>query len=82
MGPEKLKIPELLERLTKAPVHEVVLALNPNIEGEASAMYLAKLIKPLGVKVTKIASGLQVGGDLEYADEITLGRALDGRRDV
>ena len=82
MGPEKLKIPELLERLKKAPVHEVVLALNPNIEGEATAMYLAKLIKPLGVKVTKIASGLPVGGDLEYADEITLGRALDGRRDV
>ncbi len=82
IGPENLKIPELLERLKKAPVNEVVLAMNPNIEGEATAMYLAKLLKPLGVKVTRIASGLPVGGDLEYADEITLGRALEGRRDV
>lgn len=82
IGPEKLKIPELLERLKKAPVHEVVLATNPNLEGEATAMYLAKLLKPMGVKVTRIASGLPVGGDLEYADEITLGRALEGRRDI
>lgn len=82
IGPEKLKIPELLERLKKAPVNEVVLATNPNLEGEATAMYLAKLIKPMGVKVTRIASGLPVGGDLEYADEITLGRAFEGRRDL
>lgn len=82
IGPEKLKIPELLERLKNAPVHEVVLATNPNLDGEATAMYLAKLIKPMGVKVTRIASGLPVGGDLEYADEITLGRAFEGRRDL
>lgn len=82
IGPERLKIPELLERLKKTPVNEVVLATNPNLEGEATAMYLAKLLKPLGVKVTRIASGLPVGGDLEFADEITLGRAFEGRRDV
>ena len=82
VGPEKLKIPELLERLKKAPVDEVVLATNPNLEGEATAMYLAKLLKPMGIKVTRIASGLPVGGDLEYADEITLGRAFEGRRDL
>ncbi|MDP1808492.1 MAG: recombination mediator RecR [Actinomycetota bacterium] len=82
VGPEKLKIPELLERLKKAPVDEVILATNPNLEGEATAMYLAKLLKPMGIKVTRIASGLPVGGDLEYADEITLGRALEGRRDL
>lgn len=82
VGPEKLKIPELLERLKKAPVDEVVLATNPNLEGEATAMYLARLLKPMGIKVTRIASGLPVGGDLEYADEITLGRALEGRRDL
>ncbi|KKK61969.1 hypothetical protein LCGC14_3009010, partial [marine sediment metagenome] len=81
IGPENLKIPELLERLKKAPVNEVVLAMNPNIEGEATAMYLAKLLKPLGVKVTRIASGLPVGGDLEYADEMTLTRAVEGRRE-
>lgn len=82
VGPEKLKIPELLERLKKTPVEEVVIATNPNLEGEATAMYLARLLKPLGIKATRIASGLPVGGDLEYADEITLGRALDGRRDI
>ncbi len=82
IGPEKLKVPELLERVKKAPVSEIVLATNPNLEGEGTAMYLAKLLKPLGIKVTRIASGLPVGGDLEYADEMTLGRALEGRRDI
>jgi len=82
VGPEKLRLSELLERLKKSPVQEVVIATNPNLEGEATALYLAKLLKPLGVKVTRIASGLPVGGELEYADEITLGRALEGRRDI
>jgi recombination protein RecR len=80
--PEHLKIRELLARIRDEDVHEVVLATNPNIEGEATAMYLAKLLKPLGIQVTRIASGLPVGGDLEYADEVTLGRAIEGRREV
>ena len=82
IGPEQLRIKELLTRLEPEAVAEVILATNPNIEGEATAMYLARLLKPLGFKVTRIASGLPVGGDLEYADEVTLGRALEGRRDV
>jgi recombination protein RecR len=82
IGPEKLRIPELFDRLKQKPVAEVVIATNPNLEGEATAMYLAKLLKPLGIKTTRIASGLPVGGDLEYADEMTLGRALEGRRDL
>ena len=82
IGPEQLRVRELLLRLEPEGVVEVILATNPNIEGEATAMYLAKLLKPLGVKVTRIASGLPVGGDLEYADEVTLGRALEGRREV
>lgn len=82
IGPEQLRIHELLLRIEPEGVEEVILATNPNIEGEATAMYLAKLLKPLGIKVTRIASGLPVGGDLEYADEITLGRALEGRREV
>jgi len=82
IGPEQLKIKELLARVNDEGVKEVILATNPNIEGEATAMYLARLLKPLGLKVTRIASGLPVGGDLEYADEVTLGRALEGRRDV
>ncbi|RPI09452.1 MAG: recombination protein RecR, partial [Actinobacteria bacterium] len=82
IGPEQLRIKELLTRLEPEAVTEVILATNPNIEGEATAMYLARLLKPLGFKVTRIASGLPVGGDLEYADEVTLGRALEGRRDV
>lgn len=82
IGPEQLRIHEILLRIEPEGVEEVILATNPNIEGEATAMYLAKLLKPLGVKVTRIASGLPVGGDLEYADEITLGRALEGRREV
>ncbi len=82
IGPEHLRVRELLVRIGAESVEEVILATNPNIEGEATAMYLANLIKPLGLKVTRIASGLPVGGDLEYADEVTLGRALEGRREV
>ena len=82
IGPEQLKIKELLARVNDEGVKEVILATNPNIEGEATAMYLARLLKPLGLRVTRIASGLPVGGDLEYADEVTLGRALEGRREV
>jgi len=82
IGPEQLRIKELLARIPAEEVTEVILATNPNIEGEATAMYLARLLKPLGLTVTRIASGLPVGGDLEYADEVTLGRALEGRREV
>jgi recombination protein RecR len=82
IGPDQLKVRELLARLEPESVTEVILCTNPNIEGEATAMYLARLLKPLGIKVTRIASGLPVGGDLEYADELTLGRALEGRREV
>ncbi len=82
VGPEQLRVRELLMRLEPEGVTEVILATNPNIEGEATAMYLARLLKPLGFRVTRIASGLPVGGDLEYADEVTLGRAFEGRRDV
>lgn len=82
IGPDQLRVKELLARLDPEGVTEVILCTNPNIEGEATAMYLARLLKPLGIKVTRIASGLPVGGDLEYADELTLGRALEGRREV
>ena len=82
IGPEQLRVRELLQRIPEEGVREVILATNPNIEGEATALYLVKLLKPLGVKVTRLASGLPVGGDLEYADEVTLGRALEGRREV
>ena len=82
IGPEQLKVRELLARLGPEGITEVILCTNPNIEGEATAMYLARLLAPLGLKVTRIASGLPVGGDLEYADELTLGRALEGRREV
>lgn len=82
IGPEQLRVRELLARVGEDGVGEVILATNPNIEGEATAMYLAKLLSPLEVKVTRIASGLPVGGDLEYADEVTLGRALEGRREL
>ena len=82
VGPEQLRIKELLGRIQEDGVDEIILATNPNIEGEATAMYLARLLKPLGMLVTRIASGLPVGGDLEYADEVTLGRAFEGRRDV
>ena len=82
IGPEQLRIKELLTRVGQENVTEVILCTNPNLEGEATAMYLARVLRPLGVRVTRIASGLPVGGDLEYADELTLGRALEGRRDV
>jgi len=81
-GPEHLKMRELLLRLEPENIKEVILCLNPNTEGDVTAMYLARLLKPLGVKVTQLAMGLPVGGDLEYADEVTLGRALAGRREV
>ena len=82
IGPEQLKIRELLSRLGPEGVEEVIVCTNPNTEGEVTAMYLARMLKPLGLKVTRIASGLPVGGDLEYADELTLGRALEGRRAI
>jgi recombination protein RecR len=82
VGPEQLRVHELLARIDPESVTEVILCTNPNIEGETTAMYLARLLQPLSVAVTRIASGLPVGGDLEYADELTLGRALEGRRRV
>jgi recombination protein RecR len=82
VGPEQLKLAELLSRVEPEGVKEVILCTNPNLEGEATAMYLARLLRPLGLRVTRIASGLPVGGDLEYADELTLGRALEGRREL
>ena len=82
IGPEQLRIKELIVRLSNEEIQELIVCTNPNIEGEATAMYLARQFKPLGIKVTRIASGLPVGGDLEYADELTLGRALEGRRDL
>jgi len=82
IGPDDLKIQPLLVRLRDRPVQEVILATNPTAEGEATALYLAKLLKPLGVRVTRIAHGLPVGGDLEYADVMTVGRALEGRREL
>lgn len=82
VGPEQLRIKELLQRLGSEEIQEVILCTNPNLDGEATAMYLARLLKPLGISVSRIASGLPVGGDLEYADELTLGRALEGRRAV
>jgi recombination protein RecR len=82
IGPSDLKIKELLARFQNNEITEVVLATNPNIEGEATAMYIAHIIKPLGIKVTRIAHGLPVGGDLEYADEVTLAKALEGRREM
>ncbi|MFW5648503.1 MAG: recombination mediator RecR [Candidatus Alkaliphilus sp. MAG34] len=82
IGPEDIRIKELLTRLANQSVEEVILATNPNIEGEATAMYISKLLKPMGIKVTRIAHGIPVGGDLEYADEITLAKALEGRREM
>ena len=82
IGPDDIKIKELLSRLMDGQVKEVILATNPRVEGEATAMYLSKLIKPLGIKVTRIAHGIPVGGDLEYTDEITLTKALEGRREL
>ncbi|MDQ0116372.1 MULTISPECIES: recombination mediator RecR [Paenibacillus] len=82
IGPEEIKIAELLRRLSDEQVQELILATNPNIEGEATAMYLSRLVKPFGIKVTRIAHGLPVGGDLEYADEVTLSKAIEGRREL
>ncbi|HEY5540958.1 MAG TPA: recombination mediator RecR [Coriobacteriia bacterium] len=82
IGPDRLRVRELIDRLSPGGITEVVIATNPNVEGETTALYLARLIKPLGIKVTRIASGLPVGGDLEYADEVTLGRALEARREM
>lgn len=82
VGPEQLRIKELLHRLRDGTVREVILATNPTVEGEATAMYLATLIKPLGVRVTRIAHGLPMGADVEYADQMTLGKALEGRREM
>ena len=82
IGPEQLRIRELMSRIPDEEVKELILCTNPNIEGEATAMYLSRQLQPLGIKVTRIASGLPVGGDLEYADELTLGRALEGRREL
>ena len=82
IGPDDIKIKELLTRLQTGEVKEVILATNPRVEGEATAMYLSKLIKPLGIKVTRIARGIPIGGDLEYTDEITLLQALEGRREI
>ena len=81
-GPDDIRIRELLLRLRDGTVQEVILATNPDLEGEATAMYIARLIKPLGITVTRIAQGVQVGSDLEYADEVTLARALEGRREI
>jgi recombination protein RecR len=82
IGPDELRIAELMTRLRENPVREVLLATNPNLEGEATAMYLARILQPLGVRVTRLARGLPVGGDLEYADAVTLSRALEGRQDM
>ena len=82
IGPEELKIEELLARLRGDEVSEVILATNPNLEGEATAMYLTRLLRPLGVKVTRLARGLPMGGDLEYADDVTLTRAMEGRQEM
>jgi recombination protein RecR len=82
IGPEDIKIKELLYRIKEGNISEVILATNPNVEGEATAMYISKLIKPFGIKTTRIAKGIPVGGDLEYADEVTLAKALEGRREI
>ena len=82
IGPDDIKIKELLSRLMESEVKEIILATNPRVEGEATAMYISKLVKPLGVKVTRIAHGIPVGGDLEYTDEVTLSKALEGRREL
>jgi recombination protein RecR len=82
IGPDDLKIRSLLARVERGGVQEVILATNPNVEGEATAIYLAKLLKPLGLRVTRIAMGVPVGSDLEYADEVTMHKAMEGRREV
>lgn len=82
IGPDELKIAQLLARVQAGGIHEIIVATNPRVEGEATAIYLARVLKPMGVRVTRIAHGVPVGGDLEYADEVTLARALEGRRDL
>ena len=82
IGPDELKIAPLLERLKRRQTHEIIIATNPTVEGEATALYLAKLIKPLGVRVSRIAHGIPRGGDVEYIDAVTLGRAIEGRREM
>ncbi|WLV24730.1 recombination mediator RecR [Aciduricibacillus chroicocephali] len=82
IGPEDINVPSLLNRLKDEEVKEIILATNPNIEGEATAMYISRLVKPSGIRITRIAHGLPVGGDLEYADEVTLSKALEGRREL
>ena len=82
IGPEQLRVRELLSRLSDSNIKEIIIATDPNLEGEATATYLARTIKPLGIKISRLASGLPVGGDLEYADEVTLGRAFEGRRSL
>ncbi|CQR45771.1 Recombination protein RecR [Paraliobacillus sp. PM-2] len=82
IGPEDINVPTLLNRLKDEEVGELILATNPNIEGEATAMYISRLVKPSGIKITRIAHGLPMGGDLEYADEVTLSKALEGRREL
>ncbi len=82
IGPDDINLKSLLQRLNNSQVKEVILATNPNIQGEATAMYISKLLKPFGIKTTRIAHGIPVGGDLEYADEITLARAFEGRHEI
>ncbi len=82
IGPEDIKIKELLQRIREGDIREVILATDPDVEGEATAMYISKLLKPVGIRTTRIAHGIPVGGDLEYADEVTLAKALEGRREI
>jgi recombination protein RecR len=82
IGPEDIKIKELLERAADETVKEVILAISPNVEGDATSMYISKLLKPFGIRVTRIAYGIPVGGDLEYADQVTLAKAIEGRREM
>ena len=82
VGPKDIKIKELLDRLTDGLVEEIIIATNPTVEGEATAIYLSKLIKPLGIKVTRIAHGIPVGGDLDYFDEVTISKAMENRREI
>ena len=82
IGPEDINIPTLVERLKDEGVKEIILAMNPNLEGESTSMYISRLVKPIGIKVTRLAQGLSVGGDLEYADEVTLSKAIAGRTEM
>lgn len=82
VGPDEIRVPRLLERVKANNIEEVIIAVNPTVEGESTGMYLKKILVPLGVKVTKLASGIPVGGDLEYADEVTIGRAISDRREL